>query len=170
MPLKRSSLIQTLLSQKKVEQTYSKDQTLELAKDLASVLNPGDRVLLEGPMGSGKSTFSKMLLENLNLKQRAQGSPSFSIVHEYEIEDSKVGVAHLDFYRLKHEQEIEEAGIPDYFWDNNFIVLSEWTSLFETFEKQVLENSPLHRNWKMFFDFTDDLNDSQRKIALEINF
>ena len=111
-----------------------------------------------------------MLLENLQLKQRAQGSPSFSIVHEYEIEASNVGVAHLDFYRLKHEQEIEEAGIPDYFWNQNFIVLSEWTSLFEDFEKQVLQKSSSHRNWKVFFDFTKELDDSQRKIKVEVDF
>src|SRR5690348_5184115 len=80
-----------------------------IARELAAALGPSDRVLLEGEMGAGKTTFARALLEGLGVIQPAEGSPSFAIAHEY---DSPRGpVVHVDFYRLKDESEIEDAAI-----------------------------------------------------------
>lgn len=86
-------------------------------------------------MGVGKTTFAKALLEGFGIHQLPEGSPTFAIAHEYE---SRLGeVIHLDLYRLKNEEELEDAGVPSYFWERHAIVLAEWTSLFPGFLNSV---------------------------------
>ena len=96
-------------------------------------------------MGVGKSTFARALLLALGVHQPPEGSPTFAIAHEYEA--PRGGVVHIDFYRIRSEGEIDDAGIPAYFWERPLIVITEWLSMFEGFAAQVLEPSSEHRNW-----------------------
>jgi len=106
-----------------------------LASGFAAELRLGDRVVLEGPMGAGKSTFARALLYALGIEQPPEGSPTFAIAHEY---TCRLGeVVHLDLYRLKSEIEIEQAGVPSYFWERDALVFVEWLSLWPDFEKSV---------------------------------
>src|SRR4051812_16090482 len=96
----------------KVANDCSEAQCNRIAAELAAEIRPGDRVLLEGPMGAGKTTFSRALLAGLGVEQPPEGSPTFAIAHEYRTSrPGGVGqVVHIDFYRLRSESEIEEAG------------------------------------------------------------
>jgi tRNA threonylcarbamoyl adenosine modification protein YjeE len=121
------------------------------------LLKAGDRVFLEGEMGAGKTTFARALLAALGVVQPPEGSPSFAIAHEY---DSHVGnVIHIDFYRLKHESEIEDAGIGAYFWERQAIVVAEWISMFPEFAESVTKaasrNVPSRRVWKVSLAFSE---------------
>lgn len=101
-------------------------------------------------MGVGKTTFSRALLEGLGVVQPPEGSPTFAIAHEYRA--LKCDVIHVDFYRLRSEAEIEEAGIDAYFWERDAIVISEWTSLWPDFETSLFARSGAsenHRNWRV---------------------
>lgn len=125
-----------------------------LARGVASELKSGDRVLLEGPMGAGKSTFARALIQALGVTQPAEGSPSFAIAHEYTASGKKI--AHIDFYRFRHESELEEAGLDIYFWEVPFIVISEWLSSFPGFQKKVFESvSDPTRIWRVDLDLTE---------------
>jgi tRNA threonylcarbamoyladenosine biosynthesis protein TsaE len=136
----------------------------ELALALACEVRPGDRVLLEGPMGAGKSTFARALLEGLGVTQPPEGSPTFAIAHEYQ---SRAGaVAHIDFYRLRSEVEIEDVGIPAYFWERRMIVIAEWTSMWPEFEQQVRVGSGDFHVWSVRLDFTRG-DDERREIVIE---
>ena len=115
----------------------------QIASDLAQELKAKDRVLLEGPMGVGKTTFARGLLAGLGLNQPPEGSPTFAIAHEYET--PKGPVVHMDFYRLRSENEIDEAGIPSYFWERDLIVITEWLSSWPDFEAQVLQSGRVFR-------------------------
>lgn len=85
-------------------------------------------MLLEGPLGAGKTTLARALLLGLGIDQPPEGSPTFAIAHEYR--SRKLGgVAHLDLYRLKSEAELEDAGVLAYFWERKLVVIVEWTSL-----------------------------------------
>lgn len=93
----------------------------------AEVVRP--RVLLSGPLGAGKSTYARSFLEAIGVDRAAEGSPTFSIAHEYV--DSRAGrVIHADAYRLKSEAELEETGLLDALWDPGVLLLIEWMDLF----------------------------------------
>lgn len=79
----------------------SSQETQALATELAKVLQPGAVVLLEGPLGSGKTTFTQGLGKALGIK-RAIKSPTYTIVKEYSIDgESPLELIHIDAYRLE---------------------------------------------------------------------
>jgi tRNA threonylcarbamoyladenosine biosynthesis protein TsaE len=89
---------------------------------LASVLVPGDIVLLDGDLGAGKTALARAIIRSLC---RDPGldvpSPSFALVQPYECEGQ--AILHADLYRLAGESEIEELGLFD---DPDAIVFIEW--------------------------------------------
>jgi tRNA threonylcarbamoyl adenosine modification protein YjeE len=112
-------------------------------------------------MGVGKTTFTRSLLSALSVNQPPEGSPTFAIAHEY---DSPLGgVVHIDFYRLKSELEIDEAGIPAYYWERQLVVISEWLSAWPKFESKVLKSG---RIWKVQLDFAEGTD--QRSIRIQL--
>lgn len=77
---------------------------------------------IHGEMGAGKTTFIHALCENLGVSS-AIGSPTYSIINEYE---SNAGqIYHMDWYRLKDEEEALQAGVEDYIQSGN-LCLIEW--------------------------------------------
>ncbi len=99
-----------------------------IMQDLAGELRAPAWILLEGPMGAGKSTAARHLIPALGGTLRPEGSPTFALAHEYPANGRRL--IHLDLYRIEDEMDLEAAGIPAYFWESSAIVLSEWTSRF----------------------------------------
>jgi tRNA threonylcarbamoyladenosine biosynthesis protein TsaE len=60
----------------------SLEETKRIAREIANTLEPGIPVLLEGDLGSGKTTFTKYLVEALGISSRVQ-SPTFVIIRTY---------------------------------------------------------------------------------------
>jgi tRNA threonylcarbamoyladenosine biosynthesis protein TsaE len=79
-----------------------------------------------GQMGAGKTTFIHALCDAKGVKD-AVGSPTFSLVNEYEYlcEGTKKALFHLDLYRVKDEEEATRAGVEDVLYSGN-ICLAEW--------------------------------------------
>lgn len=101
------------------------DATEALARRIAGDLRKGDTILLEGPLGAGKSHFARAAIRSL-LPADQTGmdipSPSFTLVQVY---DTRRGpVWHSDLYRLSTMDEVEELGLTDAFSDA--ICLVEW--------------------------------------------
>jgi len=96
--------------------------THALANRLAALLRPGDAVLLEGPLGAGKSEFARALLRAAAGDPALEvPSPTFTLVQSY---DLPLGtVHHYDLYRLNGPAELAELG-----WEEarQGIVLVEW--------------------------------------------
>lgn len=89
---------------------------------LASVLVPGDIVLLDGDLGAGKTAMARAIIRSLCRDPDLDvPSPSFALVQPYECEGQTI--LHADLYRLAGESEIEELGLFD---DPDAIVLIEW--------------------------------------------
>ncbi|MGI8635416.1 MAG: tRNA (adenosine(37)-N6)-threonylcarbamoyltransferase complex ATPase subunit type 1 TsaE [Segetibacter sp.] len=78
---------------------------------------------IHGEMGVGKTTFIHALCEYLGVSS-AIGSPTYSIINEYK--SKKAGeIYHMDWYRLKNEEEALEAGIEECLFSGN-LCLVEW--------------------------------------------
>lgn len=97
-------------------------QTLEFAKRLAAMLQPGDVIALEGDLGAGKTTFTKGLAEGLGIK-RTVNSPTFTIIKEYQ---GTMPLYHMDVYRVKDS--FEDLGFDEYF-EGNGVTVVEWAHL-----------------------------------------
>lgn len=76
-----------------------------------------------GTMGAGKTTFIHALCEVLQVKD-VISSPTFAIINEYESPVAGT-IFHMDWYRLKDEEEAIQAGIEDSLLSGN-LCLIEW--------------------------------------------
>ena len=108
-------------------------------------------MLLEGEMGSGKTTLAQSLLSALQVEEPIQGSPTFPIMTEYHQKKSQKRVIHCDLYRLRSVDEIMEIGLEEAFMDPEVIVIAEWASLFPEWVSQVVE---AHAETLQFFRIT----------------
>ncbi len=67
---------------------------------------------LQGPLGAGKTTFTRHLLRALGVAGPVK-SPSYAVVEPYELATGPAW--HFDFYRFADEREWEDAGFRDIF-------------------------------------------------------
>jgi tRNA threonylcarbamoyladenosine biosynthesis protein TsaE len=84
--------------------------TTRLGQAIAPLLAPGEAVLLEGPLGMGKSTLARGLIRALAGPDEDVPSPTFTLVQFYETEPP---IAHFDLYRLERPEEAREIGLDE---------------------------------------------------------
>lgn len=90
---------------------------------LAAVVEPGDVVTLEGPLGAGKTCLARGLLAALGLEGEAP-SPTFAIVQPYAPPETALPVLHVDLYRIEQAAELDELGLDEARGDA--VLLIEW--------------------------------------------
>ena len=85
------------------------------AERLAAALLPSPDALIElhGPLGAGKTTFTRLLLRALGVAGRIK-SPSYAVMESYELPGGGTA-SHFDFYRFGDPREWEDAGFRDVF-------------------------------------------------------
>jgi tRNA threonylcarbamoyladenosine biosynthesis protein TsaE len=110
--------------------THSPEETMAFGRSLASLLHPPCVVLLDGELGSGKTTLIKGIVAGLGPASEDEvTSPSFTLVHEYggrEKAGTQSGTLyHVDLYRIDGRREVESLGLDELFnpWST---VLIEW--------------------------------------------
>ena len=97
----------------------------EVARTLAPDLHPGDSVLLEGPLGGGKTHFARNVIQT---RLGATGlyeevpSPTYTLVQVYD--DGIAAIWHSDLYRLSGPDDVVELGLYDAL--ETAICLVEW--------------------------------------------
>ena len=124
-------------------------QTRALAKRLSNFFKKGDLVFLFGEIGTGKTTFVKNFINNLQKKNQENitevPSPTFNILNEYKIKN--LDIYHYDLYRVKDKEELQNLGQINE--NSNALVFVEWPELLK---KNILNYIGLH------FEYEDDLN------------
>ncbi len=98
------------------------DATAALAHKIAPHLAPGDVILLEGPIGAGKSAFARALIRFRLGRMEDVPSPTFTLVQTYDAPEGDIW--HCDLYRLTHPDEAFELGLEDAF--STAICVIEW--------------------------------------------
>jgi len=98
------------------------DATDRFARTLAPRLGPGDVLLLEGPIGAGKTHFARALILALLPVPEEVPSPTFTLVQVYDAPG--FAIWHADLYRLTHPDEAVELGLAEAF--DTALCLVEW--------------------------------------------
>lgn len=86
------------------------EATAALGAGLARMIRQGEAILLEGPLGAGKSSLARGLIRALAGPDEDVPSPTFTLVQYYETEPP---VAHFDLYRLEGQGEAFEIGLEE---------------------------------------------------------
>lgn len=100
------------------------DLVSALGRNLAAMLQPGAVVLLDGPLGAGKSHLARALIRaRLGDPEAEVPSPTFTLVQSY---DAPAGLElrHADLYRLSGAAEAAELGLDDD--ADEAVLLVEW--------------------------------------------
>jgi len=105
-----------------LKQTYQLADIKQISETIISYIASPKTLLFYGDMGVGKTTLIKEIAKLLGVTD-ATSSPTFSLVNEYQGNNSKV--FHFDFYRIETEEEVYDIGIEDYFYQNAWCLV-EW--------------------------------------------
>jgi tRNA threonylcarbamoyl adenosine modification protein YjeE len=103
--------------------------TETLGARLAELVRPGDLLLLEGPLGAGKTTLVRGLVAALGGDPGEVCSPTFILLETYSVHaGSIVRVHHADLYRLRGRAAApwDEVGIGECLDDRGAITAVEW--------------------------------------------
>ena len=121
-------------------------ETIKLGRDFAQGLNPQSIILLQGPIGAGKTSFVQGIAEGLSISEDII-SPTFALSHHYN--SGKIPLIHLDLYRLRDSLMAKE-----FFLDqeeeanhNEAILVIEWPQLIEP----IIDNF-----WKIEISYADN--------------
>lgn len=128
----------------------SEDETTRFAQAIAARARPGFTLLLDGPVGAGKTHFARAFIKSLLDEDEDVPSPTFTLVQTYETRAGPVW--HADLYRLSSDLEIEELGLTEAMDDA--ICLIEWPDRL----------GPLTPDHAILINWT--VNDPERHITL----
>ncbi|MFT6071481.1 MAG: tRNA threonylcarbamoyladenosine biosynthesis protein TsaE [Alphaproteobacteria bacterium] len=119
---------------------YTLDDTQGVAMALIDDFPQLGIATFSGKMGAGKTTFISYFIQAL-YKKYGQippivTSPTFAIIHEYDVADFKI--AHFDLFRLENPHDLINIGFDDY--QENALCLIEWAENAEQYlDKPFLE-------------------------------
>ena len=105
-------------------------ETLILGEKLSQRLNPQSIVLLQGPIGAGKTSFVKGIAKGLSISEDIT-SPTFALSHHYS--SGKIPLIHLDLYRLENISSAKEVFLSEEeeASQKQAILVVEWPELIE---------------------------------------
>ena len=106
-------------------------ETLNLGEKLSQRLNSKSIVLLQGPIGAGKTSFVKGIAKGLAISEDIT-SPTFGLSHHYN--SGKIPLIHLDLYRLENISSAKEVFFSEEeeAIQKQAILVIEWPELVES--------------------------------------
>ena len=133
--------------------TQSAEETVEFGRQLAKQIKPPCLILLEGELGSGKTTLVKGMVAGLGAAREEEvTSPSFTLVHEYGHERK---VYHVDLYRIEGARDFASLGLDD-LCEENATVIVEWG--------ERISDNALGLQWRIRLEY---VTSDKRRITVE---
>jgi tRNA threonylcarbamoyl adenosine modification protein YjeE len=122
----------------------------KFCENVSLYLKKGDIICLSGDLGSGKTTFSRYLINSIYKNQNKEPpniikSPSFPILLTYEL--SNFEIYHYDLYRVSKNTELIHLNIFEEL--NNSITLVEWPGT-------ILDSLQNYNYFSIYFDILDE--------------
>lgn len=114
------------------------DATQAIATQLAQIVPAGTIILLEGNLGSGKTTFMQAFGVALGIHTTIT-SPTFTLIDEYT--EGRLPLYHIDLYRLEPSQ-VPSLHLEEYWRGEDFplgVVAIEWASKLLNIPQQYLK-------------------------------
>lgn len=108
-----------------IYESYSEEETFNIAKELAQKAKAGDIYTLVGDLGVGKTAFTKGFAEGLGISEPII-SPTFTFVQMYD--EGRLPLYHFDVYRISDVSEMDEIGYEDCFYGEGVSIM-EWADL-----------------------------------------
>lgn len=134
--------------------THDADQTEQLGEQFGSSLRSGDLVVLTGPLGSGKTTFTRGLARGIGITEPVT-SPTYAIAFVHDHPEEGPNLVHVDAYRLIGLDDLETIDLEPML--DSSITVMEWGSDYV---------ASLADSWyEITFD-RDLENEEARKIAI----
>ena len=132
------------------------DKTQAIATQLAQLVTAGTIILLEGNLGSGKTTFMQAFGRAIGISTTLT-SPTFTLIDEYL--EGRLPLYHIDLYRLEPSQ-ISSLHLEEYWRGEDFplgVVAIEWASKLITLPSQYLKINLSMPTLPMRSPFSEDL-------------
>ena len=102
-------------------ESQSTEETQEIGRRLGAVLGSGTVIALSGPLGAGKTVFTKGIAIGLGIASTIT-SPSYTIVVDH---DGRIPLRHIDLYRTGSDEELELFGF-DELTSQDCVTVVEW--------------------------------------------
>src|SRR5438094_10134914 len=104
--------------------SQNETETFDLGERLGLALRGGEIVLLDGPLGAGKTMLVKGIASALGIDQEDVTSPSFTLVNPH---PGRLLLYHIDLYRLDEGASAAHAvDLDEILTDENAVVIIEW--------------------------------------------
>ena len=104
--------------------SHSQSETFALGERLGADLTGGEIILLNGPLGAGKTVMVKGIATALGLDQEEVTSPSFTLVNPHH---GRLLLYHIDLYRLDAGASAAHAvDLDEILTDEAAVVIIEW--------------------------------------------
>ena len=105
-------------------QSGSAAETFALGRQIGTQLSGGEILLLDGPLGAGKTVFVKGVASALGVDPEEVTSPSFTLVNPY---SGRLLLYHIDLYRLEEGASAANAvDLEELLSDESAVVVIEW--------------------------------------------
>ena len=104
--------------------SHTEAATFQLGERLGSELAGGEVILLNGPLGAGKTLLVKGMAHALGVPEDDVSSPSFTLVNPY---DGRLRLYHIDLYRLDEGASAAHAvDLDELLSDERAVIVIEW--------------------------------------------
>ena len=131
---------------------------LEVTNKIVNLIYKGDNLFLYGDIGVGKTTFTKFLINNLQIKNKLSKSevlsPTFNILNEYRVKN--INIKHIDLYRIKNKEEVNNLGL---FEESDSLKIIELPEILEPIKINKIE---------FHFSYSNDFK--SRSLIISANY